>query len=127
VIPKSLPLGPTVAAFRGNIDAVDENGCRIRYPFNEAWCNPKGTIQGGIFAVFLDDCMSYAVIGALGPEARFSTVSMNIDYLHPVASGEMIAVGRVTRVGRRVLFLEGEIENDGRRVARATSSALQLN
>ena len=123
--PPELTAG-TLTTFGGRIERADERECRIRYPFDRAWCNPRGTLQGGIFAVFLDDAMSFAVVAALGPQVRFTTIDMTIDYLAPVGSGDVIAIGRVLRAGRRVIFVEGEVDHDSVTAVRARSSVLLL-
>lgn len=123
--PPELTAG-TLTTFQGRIERADERECRIRYPFDRAWCNPRGTLQGGMFAVFLDDAMSFAVVAALGLQVHFTSIDMTLDYHAPVGSGDMVAIGRVIRAGRRVIFVEGEIENKGVTAVRARSSALLL-
>lgn len=126
----STPFGEaseTVKTFGGSVEAFGPDGCRIRYSYDPTLCNPKGSLQGGVLTVFLDDAMSYAVVGHMSLQVPFSTISMNVDFLVPVHGGDVIATGRVTRAGRRVLFLSGEIETEGGAIAaRATGTAIVL-
>jgi len=119
--------GGTVSTFGGRLEELRDGYARIRYPFDRRWCNPKGTLQGGVLAVYLDDCMGYAILGSRGADARFSTVSLTVGYLRPVGGGDVVAIGRVVRAGRQLATLEGDILDDaGRLVARGMSSVVML-
>lgn len=119
---------PTVGAFRGTIVQVSDQGARVQYPFDAAWCNPKGTLQGGVIAVFLDDCMGLAMVGRFGGHVLFSTTSMTLSYLRPIVQGEVTAVGRVVHAGQRSACLEADLlDNKGRLAARGISTVLRLD
>ncbi|MDI3317235.1 MAG: PaaI family thioesterase [Bacillota bacterium] len=110
-----------------------EGLARIRYVVEPRFCNPRGTLQGGMFAVYVDEAMGYAVLSLLGGEARFATTDLVVHYLRPVVPGEdgtatVIAEARVIRLGRSTAYLEGEVRDaDGEVCARASSTVMLLS
>ncbi|MEL0083259.1 MAG: PaaI family thioesterase [Gammaproteobacteria bacterium] len=117
----------TLKTFSAEVETIEPGFARIRYPFNLEWCNPRGSLQGGMFAVFLDEVMGYAMIGSHPKlDTLWTTTSLNINYLRPI-TGEAIAEGRVIREGSRTVYLEGEILTaDGKLAAKGTSNMLIL-
>ncbi len=117
----------TLKTFKADVEVIEPGFARIRYPFNLDWCNPRGSLQGGMFAVFLDEVMGYAMIGSHPKlDTLWTTTSMNVNYLRPV-TGEVIAEGRVIREGSRTVYLEGEILTaEGKLAAKGTSTMLLL-
>jgi acyl-CoA thioesterase len=71
--------------------------------------NGEGWLQGGLFVALADESMALALYSVLGRKDRIATISESTQFLKGVRAGELHAVGRVTRKGRRVAFAEGEI------------------
>lgn len=86
--------------------------------------NRHGMLHGGIVATILDNAMGATGSLTRDPEGRhpFLTISLNTQYLAPARECEaLVAVGRITGGGRKLLFIEGELRaEDGRLVATAT-------
>jgi uncharacterized protein (TIGR00369 family) len=119
----------TLKTFGAQVIEVQESGlARLRYRFDPAWCNPRGSIQGGMFCVFFDDAMSYAVQGLEGknPPRAFSTLNLTTTFIRPITEGEFEAIGRVIGAGKTVVHVEGEIVQGDKLIARATSSAIYI-
>lgn len=119
----------TLKTFGAKIIEMQGSGlARLRYCFNAGWCNPRGSIQGGMFCVFFDEAMSYAIVALEGknPPRPFSTLGLTTTFMRPVSGGEFDAIGRVVRAGRSVVHVEGEIVQDDKLIARASSSAIYI-
>jgi uncharacterized protein (TIGR00369 family) len=119
----------TLKTFGAKIMEMQGSGlARLRYRFDPGWCNPRGSIQGGMFCVFFDEAMSYAIVALEGekPPRPFSTLSLSTTFIRPVVGGEFDAVGRVVRAGRTVVHVEGEIVQDDKLIARAGASAIYI-
>lgn len=83
-------------------------------------------IQGGILSAWLDHAMAWAAC-AREEGAALASLEMKVSYLGRVKPGPCIADVRVLRWGRRVVFLEGTLEQpEGNVVATASSTALRL-
>lgn len=97
----------------------------MRFTAPESFVSPRGSVQGGLVAGFLDEAMGWAhVIATDGAEAPLN-LDINMTLLKPVLPGPLLAKGRVVRRGKRVIFLEGELfAEDGAVLARSTSTAI---
>lgn len=117
----------TLKTFKADVETIEPGFARIRYPFKLDWCNPRGSLQGGMYGVFLDEVMGYAMIGSHPKlDTLWTTTTLNINYLRPI-TGEIIAEGRVIREGKRTVYVEAElITPDGKLSAKATSTMMIL-
>ncbi len=80
------------------------------------FCNPAGDIQGGMLAAMLDDTLGPALVATLGDGEWAPTTYLHIQFQAPVRPGSLFGRGRVTRKGRQVAFLAGELRDPGGRV-----------
>lgn len=85
--------------------------------------NLAGNIQGGFLCAMLDSAMGSALVASLGPGRLAPTIDLQVQFHAPAHVGEVLGRGRVTRLGRSIAFLTGELEQDGRIVATATATA----
>ncbi len=86
----------------------------------------RGGVQGGLVAGYLDDVMGYAYVAMTGGEQAPLNLELSMSLLQLIPAGATITgKGRVIRAGRRVIFLEGELfDQGGMLLARATSTAI---
>ncbi|WP_341212384.1 PaaI family thioesterase [uncultured Limimaricola sp.] len=86
--------------------------------------NRHDMLHGGIVATILDNAMGATGSLTRDPSGRhpFLTISLNTQYLAPAREGEaLVAVGRITGGGRKLVFIEGELRGpDDRLIATAT-------
>lgn len=97
----------------------------MRFTAPASFITPRGSVQGGLVAGFLDEAMGWAY--TYSTQGKFSPLMVDINFslLKPVPQGPLVATGRVVRAGRRILFLESELlAEDGALLARATSTAI---
>lgn len=97
----------------------------MRFAAPPEFITPRGSVQGGLVAGFLDEAMGWAYTQATGGTHSPLMLDLNISLLKPVPEGPLLAKGRVVKAGRRVLFLEAELTLvDGTVLARSTSTAI---
>ncbi|OCC23450.1 hypothetical protein MB02_11475 [Croceicoccus estronivorus] len=98
---------------------------RLHFSAPDCFITPRGGVQGGLVAGFLDEAMGFAhVMATKGAEAPLN-LEISTTLLKMVPAGPLIGLGRVVRRGRRVIFLEGELFDEaGALLARATSTAI---
>lgn len=82
--------------------------CRMRMPFRPELLHAGGVVHGGAIASLMDAVLVPAVGSTLGPEDRYSTVDLHVQYIGAVEDEDVVAEGWVTRRGRRVVFCESE-------------------
>ena len=95
--------------------------CRMRMPFKPELLHAGGIVHGGAIASLMDAVLVPAVGSALGPDARFSTVDLHVQYIGAVKDEDVVAEGWVTKRGRSVVFCESEALGaaSGRLIARS--------
>lgn len=121
-----VPSSPSAELLGWRLLAADTAIGRVKVGFEgrPEFCNPTGSIQGGMLAAMLDDAMGPAAFIASGGASLIATIDMTVSYLAPAKPGPFVAEARVVRMGRTVAFLEAELfDAEGGLVARATSSA----
>jgi len=98
---------------------------RMNFCAPDSFITPRGSVQGGLVAGFLDEAMGWAYTHSTGGKQSPLMLDVNFSLLKPVPQGALVGTGRVVKAGRRVLFLEAELHNtDGTLLARATSTAI---
>lgn len=87
--------------------------------------SPRGWVQGGFVAGFLDHVMGSAYFRATDGEASGLNLDLNMNLLRPVHMGPLTGKGWVVKMGRRVIYLAGELYGpEGELLATATSTAI---
>jgi len=64
-------------------------------------------IHGGAIATLIDVAGNFAIIAAIGRD--IPTIDLRVDYLRPVRTGALRAVGRAVKVGRRLGVADVEV------------------
>ena len=108
---------------------VDQDAGRVRQSFeiDGRFCNPRGTVQGGIVAALLDDAAAYAGVVALGEPGFIASLELKVSYLSAAMPGTLFAEGRCIKMGRSACFLEADLmDGDGKIVAKLTSTAVPV-
>lgn len=89
--------------------------------------SPPGTVHGGILCDLADAAMGCANATRLSEGEHFTTVELKINFLKPVWSGRLTAVGSVLKAGRTLALTECRItDTEGSLVAYATSTCMTL-
>ncbi len=111
-------VGPEFA-----IDAVTEEGIRVRLLTDDKHLRPGGTISGPSMFALADVGVYLAILSRIGPKALAVTTNCSIDFMRkPVAGADLVAdvrllkLGRVLAVGDVLMRSNGE----GEPVARAS-------
>ena len=110
----------------------------IDFDFDKGWIktgfdpkpeflNPSGNIQGGFISAMLDDTLGPSILIKTRGKLIGPTIDLHTHFLSPLKLGSVTAEGRVTKLGQRIAFTEGQLyDADGKLCARATSSNMLL-
>jgi uncharacterized protein (TIGR00369 family) len=84
----------------------------VRATWREEWvANPTvGQTQGGILAALLDFAADFALIGRLGRPVP--TIDLRVDYHRLAKRGDLIAKGRVIKLGKQFSVCEAQIHDE---------------
>lgn len=102
------------------VEAVGPNSLRIRLPFKqeylgaEPWQNGVGKIFSGPMVMgFADTAMYCCVMAALGTGVIPVMANLNITFLRPARSLDLLAEARIVRRGGRLYYLECWLTSEG--------------
>lgn len=89
--------------------------------------SPPGTLHGGILCDVAGAAMGCANLSRLEQGESFVTVELKINFLKPVWTGLLTAVGQVIKGGRTIALLECRITDESASlVAYATSTCMTV-
>jgi len=122
---------PPVARLLG-FELVEAERGRALFALQPAeWMyNPIGSVHGGIAATILDSCMGCAVHTTLEAGVGYTTTDLQVRYIRAmsVATGRVLAEGRVVHGGKRSATAEGRLfaESGEALIAHGTTGCMIL-
>ena len=86
-----------------------------------------GVVQGGVITQIADAAMGMSLATLQEDGIWNTTIELKINFIRPVVSGRMRAVGRVVEMRQTLLFSEADVlDEQGRLVARASSTCMPV-
>ena len=113
---------PQAAEAGFQIDAVTPDGVTLRLACGEARLRPGGTVSGPTLMLMADTATFFAILAHIGPEPRAVTSNLEISFLRRPPPGDLIAVSKLLKLGRRLAVAAVTIQHaeDPTPVAHAT-------
>lgn len=101
-----------------------ENGRAVMsLEMREELRQPYGLLHGGATASLIDTATAFAVKSTQPENEQATTVDLTVQYLRPHTSGKVICTAKITRAGKRLLFVSAEVVNEeGKLIATALST-----
>ena len=87
---------------------IKKGWAKIRLPITEKLTNGIGVAHGGAIFSPADSAVGMALIGLVNKDENISTLEMKINYLKPLAEGEIIAEAKI--VHRGTMTAIGDVE-----------------
>src|SRR3546814_409704 len=101
---------------------IDRSGARMAFRVAERHANPIDTCHGGALATFADAMIAAVHAGAESGQAHTPTITLTVDYLAPVAVGELVEADvQLVKSTRTMLFVQSLMIANGKIVARASA------
>lgn len=92
--------------------AISKGRAEISVAVRDEMCNPFGNIHGGMMALVVDESIGWAV-KSLESSQRYTSVSLNLDFLYAAAKGErIIAKAHVVRHGKKIINVAVAVYNE---------------
>jgi uncharacterized protein (TIGR00369 family) len=86
-----------------------------------------GVVQGGVITQIADAAMGMSLATLQEDGLWNTTIELKINFIRPVVSGRLRAVGRVVEMKQSLMFSEADVLDDqDRLVARASSTCLAV-
>jgi acyl-CoA thioesterase len=93
--------------------AAGQGTATLRLAITDDLRQIHGVMHGGAIASLLDTATAFAIVPMMGPEEKFSTVNLMVNYLRPLKKGTAIAQARVLRFGKRLITVAADVLDDG--------------
>jgi uncharacterized protein (TIGR00369 family) len=115
---------PLAKLFGIRTEAIGEGACRMRMVYKSDMLRPGGTIAGPAQMALADACMYGVVLGLIGRVELAVTTNLNINFLRKPALTDILADGRIIKLGKRLAVCEVGLtsESDGELVAHVTGT-----
>lgn len=94
-------------------ERIGEGTALLRLPYRETMLRPGGTIAGPMMMALADACMYALALSLLGKVKLAVTTSFNINFLHRVHPADLLAKGRILKLGKRLAVMEVTIHSEG--------------
>jgi len=106
------------------LESIDAGKPVMRLPFDDGMLRPGGTVSGPTMMALADATMYAVVLSAIGIVKLAVTTSFNINFLHRPPPADLMADGRLLKLGKRLAVIEVTLQSDGHKepVAHATGT-----
>lgn len=92
----------------------------FRATIQEYHLNPGGTTHGGFITSLLDSGMGTSAYRILGQKPRVATISLDVKFIAASTTGDtLIGKARLLRKTRSLVFIQGELQCEGKIIASA--------
>ncbi len=88
---------------------VEPGLCEVSLLHSERVTQQQGGFHGGAMGALADIAGGYAALTAAPPDMEVTTVEYKINFLASFASGELRAIGRVVKAGKRIIVTTAEV------------------
>jgi uncharacterized protein (TIGR00369 family) len=96
---------------------VEPGLVEVALPYSDRVTQQQGGFHGGAMGALADIAAGYAALTVVESDQEVTTVEYKINFLAGFRDGELRAVGRVVRRGRRIIVTTAEVSHhapDGR-------------
>ena len=92
---------------------VEPGLCEVALSYSERINQQQGGFHGGAIGALADIAGGYAALTQVALDLEVTTVEYKINFLAGFNSGELRAVGRVCRAGKRIIVTTAEVMHIG--------------
>ena len=119
IINSELPLAAETGVY---LRQIEPGKAEMVLPYSDRLIRPGGTIAGPFMMLLADVCMYAVALSRLGEVKLAVTTSLNINFVRKPANTDLVGVGTVIKMGKRLAVLEVSIYSDDDIVAHATGT-----
>jgi uncharacterized protein (TIGR00369 family) len=101
IVDEGLPQG---AALNIEVEELNWGYASVILPFQNQFLRPGGTISGPTMMTLGDLGLYLAVLSVVGPVPMAVTTNLNANFLNFPKAGDMRAVTKILKAGRRLVY-----------------------
>lgn len=107
-----------------SLEQVNNGYAVMRLPYDERSVRPGGTISGPHMMLLADACMFAVVLSMIGDVKLAVTTNLNINFLRKPSQSDLLAEGKIIKLGKRLAVIEVSIvtADENEIVAHATGT-----
>ncbi len=90
---------------------VEHGLCEVALPYTDRVTQQQGGFHGGAMGALADIAAGYAGLTVAPPGMEVTTVEYKINFLAAFQGGELRAVGRVLKGGKRLIITVAEVKH----------------
>jgi uncharacterized protein (TIGR00369 family) len=92
---------------------VESGLCELALPYSDKVTQQQGGFHGGAIGALADIAGGYAALTVCPEGTEVTTVEYKINFMNAFHGGELRAIGRVVKAGRRVIVTTAEVMHHG--------------
>ena len=104
---------PQAARVATRVERLTADEIRVRLPYHDDYLRPGGTLSGPTLMGLADRATYLLILARIGPVALAVTTSLNINFLAKPAPRDLLADGRLLKLGKRLAVAEVAMRSDG--------------
>ena len=107
-----------------SLESIYNGFATMKLPYHHRSTRPGGSISGPHMMMLADACMYSVVLSMIGKVKLAVTTNFNINFLRKPIESDLIAEGRIIKMGKRLAIMEVSIYagEDNNLVAHATGT-----
>lgn len=92
---------------------VEPGLCEVVLPYSERVTQQQGSFHGGAMGALADIAGGYAALTMAAEDSEVTTVEYKINFMAGFRDGELRALGRVVKAGKRIIVTTAEVMHVG--------------
>ncbi|SDN99274.1 PaaI family thioesterase [Polaromonas sp. JS666] len=88
---------------------VEPGLCEVALPWSDNVTQQQGSFHGGAMGALADIAGGYAALTVAAEDSEVTTVEYKINFMAAFRDGELRALGRVARAGKRIIVTTAEV------------------
>jgi uncharacterized protein (TIGR00369 family) len=92
---------------------VEPGLCEVALPYSDRVTQQQGGFHGGAMGALADIAGGYAALTVAAEDSEVTTVEYKINFMAAFKDGELRALGRVVKAGKRIIITTAEVTHVG--------------
>ena len=92
---------------------VEPGLCEVALPYSGRVTQQQGGFHGGAMGALADIAGGYAALTVAAEDSEVTTVEYKINFMAAFKDGELRAIGRVAKAGKRIIVTTAEVTHVG--------------